>query len=438
MMTELHPVEKEQVMAFLDGELDPKLAAQVATHIAECADCQSLQNELRGVSSRMLAWNVEAAPEKLTQAVMAAAQTDESKRGVGQRKLRLKVPLWRRIVFSRLTWVTTCLILCVAIGFMFYAPSYFHVSRLSGLASREGGDYFAPMMNSPAPSKVNGKVRNRGGGGGGGGGGNDALRPGNDPLLYVPGAGLTELEQDISSGPMIARTASLKMSVKDVDAARAALDKVLQQYHGYAASLTIHSEIGAPRSIDSEVHIPAAQSDAALATLKSLGRVEQEEQGGEEVTAQVIDLDARLKNAHETETRLQDILRTRTGKVSEVLEVEKVMADTRESIERMEAERKELRGRVAYSSIKLDLHEEYQATLGQGTSVGRQIRNAIVDGFQAAGSGALALFVWLLSVLPSLLLAAALLFFPVRWTWRRYHKNMKDWAARNRGEQAQA
>jgi hypothetical protein len=425
-MTEMHPVEKEQVMAFLDGELEPELAAQVAAHIAECADCQALQNELRGVSSRMLAWNVETAPEKLSQAVEAASRVDSSKLASGQRKLRLRVPLWRRVVFSRVTWVTACLLLCVGIGLMVYAPAYFHVSTISGLATQGRSDSFVSPMYAPAPSPPNAKSsRQESGGGDGGVGDSD----------HINGA-LDDLSQDISAGPMIARTASLKMSVKDVDAARGALDKVLQQYHGYAASLTIHSEIGAPRSIESEVHIPAAQMDAALATMKSLGRVEQEEQGGEEVTAQVIDLGARLKNAHETETRLQDILRTRTGKVSEVLEVEKVMAETRENIERMEAERKELRGRVGYSSIKLDLHEEYQATLGQGTSVGRQIRNAIVDGFQAAGSGALALFVWLLSVLPSLMLAAALLFFPVRRTWRHYRKNVKEWAARNRGEQA--
>jgi hypothetical protein len=431
MMTELHPVEKEQVMAFFDGELEPKLAAQIAAHIAECGDCQTLQSELRGVSSRMLAWNVEAAPEKLSQVVEAAAKEKASKFAPAQRRLKLRVPLLRRIVFSRLTWAVACLIVCVGIAVKVFAPakltggiaddlmlSPMKAERADKLAP---GQYLQPRNRQVLPEPA--------GGGGGTGGNADSLN--------VNGA-LDDLSQDISSGPMIARTASLKISVKGVDIARAALDKVLQQYHGYAASLTIHSEIGAPRSIDSEVHIPAAQSDAALATLKSLGRVEQEEQGGEEVTAQVIDLDARLKNAHETESRLQDILRTRTGKVSEVLEVEKVMADTRENIERMEAERKELRGRVAYSSIKLDLHEEYQATLGQGTSVGRQIRNAIVDGFQAAGNGALALFVWLLSVLPSLLLAATLLFFPVRWVWRRYSKKWKDWAARNRVEQVGA
>jgi hypothetical protein len=430
MMAELHPVEKEQVMAFLDGELEPKLAAQVAAHIEGCADCRKLQNDLRGVSSQMLAWNVEPVPTTLIDAVNAEAQAKPSNQFSKQIKLRVGVPLWRRILFSRVIWAGACLLVCVGITLKVFAPTilekqgsrmpYFAASRV------ERADKLAQESRVPLPSPLAKQVPARGGGGGG----DDNLRFDRSPLLYAPAPGLSELERDVAVGPMIARTASLKISVKDVDAARVGVDGVILQYHGYSASITIHSEVGSPRSIESEVHVPSAQSDAALAALRSLGRVEQEEQGGEEVTAQVIDLNARLKNARESEIRLQEILRTRPGKVSEVLEVEQAISETRENIERMEAEQKELRGRIAFSSIKLELHEEYQATLGQGASVGRQVRNAIVDGFQAAGSGALAIGLWLFSTGPSLLLAVLLLYFPARWTWRRYSKRWQDWMAR--------
>ncbi len=426
MMTELHPVEREQVMAFLDGELEPKLAARVAAHIDQCAECRNLRDDLRGVSSHLLAWSIEPAPANLTQAINFAVPADPSKALPGQLKLRPSVPLWRRIVFSRIIWATACLLVCVGIVLSLLAPLRPARSVAQEALTEQRIESDGQVVNhlpAPPPGPPIPASRRQPGGGG------------RSESRDLNGA-LDEITQDMSAGPMIARTASLKISVKDVDAARASVDKIIQQFRGYAASLAIHSEVGVPRSIESEVHVPALQSDAVLAAFKSLGRVEQEEQGGEEVTAQVIDLDARLKNAHETETRLQDILRTRTGKVSEVLEVEKVMADTRENIERMEAEQKELRGRVAYASIKLELHEEYQATLGAGTSVGRQLRNAIVDGFQAAGSGALAVFLWLLNIAPSLLLAALILFLPVRWAWRRYGKGWKDWMERGRSAQA--
>ena len=65
-----------------------------------------------------------------------------------------------------------------------------------------------------------------------------------------------------------------------------------------------------------------AQLEAALAELKKLGRVEDEAQGGEEVTQQYVDLQARLANGKHTEQRLSEILRTRTGKLQDVLKDE--------------------------------------------------------------------------------------------------------------------
>ncbi len=210
----------------------------------------------------------------------------------------------------------------------------------------------------------------------------------------------------VPGAPMIARTASLKISAKNFQSARAGVDRIIATFHGFAASMTINNAVGEPQSLNAELHFPAAQCDAALAALKALGRVEQEQQGGEEVTAQVVDLDARLKNARETETRLQDILKTRTGKVSDVLEVENQIAETRQNIEQMEGEQKALHNRITFSAITLDLHEEYQASLETNEpSAGRRLRNAVVDGFRAAAEGSLALLVFLLSAAPSLLLA---------------------------------
>lgn len=61
-MTGTHPVEREEVMAWLDGELPAVRAADVATHVASCADCGALAADLRDVSDRVAVWRVEPAP----------------------------------------------------------------------------------------------------------------------------------------------------------------------------------------------------------------------------------------------------------------------------------------------------------------------------------------------------------------------------------------
>jgi Domain of unknown function (DUF4349) len=69
---------------------------------------------------------------------------------------------------------------------------------------------------------------------------------------------------------------------------------------------------------------------------------------------------ARLKNSRETELRLQTILTQRTGKIGDVLEVEREIARVRGEIEQLEAEQKSLEHRVEFATVDLSLTEEYQ------------------------------------------------------------------------------
>jgi len=222
---------------------------------------------------------------------------------------------------------------------------------------------------------------------------------------------------------MIARTAALSIFVKDFDAGRASLDAILARHHGYAANLNVSTPQASGRTLQASLRIPAPQLVSALSELKALGRVEAENQNGEEVTQQHADLVARLKNSRETEQRLQDVLRTRTGKVKDVLEVEEEIARVRGEIEQMEAEQKTLEHRVDFATIDLKLAEEYKAQLiTPAPSALMQLRNATINGFRNAFESLLALVLFLAASGPSLLLWLALLGVPAWRLWRRYRR----------------
>ena len=227
----------------------------------------------------------------------------------------------------------------------------------------------------------------------------------------------------VQNGPMIARTVSLSVVVKDFDASRASLDSILARHNGYAASLNVGAPQAAARTLQASLRIPAPQLGAALNELKSLGRVEGETQNGEEVTQQHDDLVARLKNSRETEQRLQDVLGARAGKVKDVLEVEQEIARVRGEIEQMEAEQKRLEHRVDFASVDLKLAEEYKAQLTTpAPSVLMQLRNASINGFRNAFGSLLALVLFLAESGPSIVLWLALLGIPAWRLWRRYRR----------------
>jgi chromosome segregation ATPase len=171
------------------------------------------------------------------------------------------------------------------------------------------------------------------------------------------------------------------------------------------------------------LRVPASELPAAISALKNLGHLESESQSGEEVTQQHADLVARLKNASETETRLQAILQQRTGKVADVLAVEQEIARVRGEIEQMQAEQKALEHRVDFSTIELNLTEEYKAQLdGSSPSVSTRMHNALVNGFDHAAESLLGLLLFFMEAGPILLLWSAVLFLPAFFLIRRYRR----------------
>jgi hypothetical protein len=402
MTSETHPIEKEQVMAYLDGEMTPEQASGIAVHLDRCAECRELAKELRGVSSQMLAWGVQPTSTRLGETVLAVLnESGVQKPTALSYKKQPDNRTWKQLLLNRWAWAAAGIVAVVVCIFV-VNPDLLVMHKAA---------MYATISARPESRVTLG------------------LAGAQDAIDFNKNAGtLEEVRGDqISSGPMIARKASLNISVKDFHAARISVDQIVAAHKGFVALLSISSQQGAPQSLSAKLAIPAAQCDAALADLKALGRVAQEQQGGEEVTSQVVDLDVRLKNARETETQLTDILRTRTGKIGDVLEVEKEMARVREEIELMQAQQKQIHDRVAFASIDLNLTEEYQAQLGDGSSsVGRQVRNALVDGYHGAANGLLSVFVFLLNVGPSLFVWGLILFWPLRWAWRRWRKSREE------------
>ena len=158
---------------------------------------------------------------------------------------------------------------------------------------------------------------------------------------------------------------------------------------------------------------------AALGELKAIGHVTSESQAGEEVTAEHADLVARLKNSRESEARLQDILRTRTGKVSDVLEVEQEMARVRGEIEQMESELKTLDHRVDFATVTLAISEEYKAKVSDSTpSIATRFHNALVAGYENVSNSALDLLFWFAEYLPLIIFWLAILVAAIIIVWR--------------------
>lgn len=239
------------------------------------------------------------------------------------------------------------------------------------------------------------------------------------PMASAAPAG-SEVSPAEAVTPMILRAAQVTVITQNLDKARAGVDQIVQRYGGYVGELSTSAPSDGPRKLTATLRVPAARLDAAIADLRTLGRIESESQTGQDVTARYVDLEARLSNSRNTEQRLLELLRQRTGKLSDVLEVETELSRVREEIERMEGERRLLSKQVEFSTITATVAEEFKAPAGpQPDSLSTRFRNAAVEGYQSVVSFFVGLALLLISDGPMLLIWVAILFFPARWAWRR-------------------
>jgi anti-sigma-K factor RskA len=72
-----HPVEQEELMAYLDGELSVDQAARTAAHLQECRECQAFAAELKSVAESLTAWDVEQKEPQLSAGLAQALEERE-------------------------------------------------------------------------------------------------------------------------------------------------------------------------------------------------------------------------------------------------------------------------------------------------------------------------------------------------------------------------
>ena len=202
--------------------------------------------------------------------------------------------------------------------------------------------------------------------------------------------------------PSVIRTATLRLVANDFSAARTSVEAIVTQAGGFLDQITVNGAAGSARTLTGSLRVPAVRLADTLTRLRQLGQVAEDTQGSEDVTDQIVDLDARLGNARATEQRLNDILRNRTGKLSDVLEVEQEISRVRLEIEQMDAQRVNTTRRVAYATITLQIDEVRKAGFESGPlSLATRLRVAGADGLEAALESIVAAALFVLRAGPS-------------------------------------
>lgn len=152
----------------------------------------------------------------------------------------------------------------------------------------------------------------------------------------------------------VVRKATMELRSADVRAAAAKAALLLNEAAGeYVQESSISGE-GRGARAQLTLRVAADRLSEVLNQVRELGEVTRESITGQDVTAQVVDLEARLRNEQRVEAELLELLQKREdAPLADILQLRQSIASVRGEIERLTAQRDQLARMVSLGTVLL-------------------------------------------------------------------------------------
>ena len=214
------------------------------------------------------------------------------------------------------------------------------------------------------------------------------------------------------------RTGSIDLQVGDpADGVNRVADLV-EQFDGVVETEDVsHGGDGVSESASLTIRVPEARMDEAFDALAKLGTVQSQSRSASDVTAEHVDLQARVDALATSVKRLTKLMEG-SASTSELIEAESALSQRQQELDGLRAQLKALEGQVDEATIYVTLSSP-SALPGGGPA---NFWEGLIAGFaslESAGAGALVLLGFLLPWLALGAIIAAIVWLLVRSARRR-------------------
>ena len=211
----------------------------------------------------------------------------------------------------------------------------------------------------------------------------------------------------------LVRTATVELRAADSDAVLAQVKGLVIAEGGYSSQ-----ERSQTNRATVTVKVPGDRLDPVLESISELEGVEvsRRELQTEDVTEQVVDVEARLANQRASVERVRGLL-DRATTTSEITEIEAELTSRQSELESLQRRYEALKGQVAMSTLTVVIS-------GTGEPAAVRDENDFLDAFAGGWRALVEAFAWLLVVLGAVLPFAVVLGLPAfgYFWWRRRRK----------------
>jgi len=242
---------------------------------------------------------------------------------------------------------------------------------------------------------------------------------------------------------MIIRNGNVSMAVEDTRAARQSIEQMVDEMQGEGAFIVSSNEYGgspnASPYIDMTIRVPALRFDEAMERITALaapGTTPTVSASGQDVTAEYVDLQARLTSLEAARDRLLELMRN-AQTTEDLLMAEQQLTQREAEIESIKGQMQYLAQSAALSSISISLQPYILSqpvdTRWRPAETVRVAFDALINGLRNFGDF---LIYFAIAVLPWLVLFGAIIYGIVRFIMWRVHVGREKKAARASTDQS--
>lgn len=240
--------------------------------------------------------------------------------------------------------------------------------------------------------------------------------PAATPMPAAPQEPLQESPVDDATAEKndIVITGSISITVNNPTEAADKFAEATLAADGRVESRTEQTNVDSP-SASLTLRIPSDQLDAVLANIDELGVVDSKNINYDDVTAQRVDLDARIEALQTSVDRLLELM-SKAGSVEDLLAAESSLTQRQAELDSLQAQRTALGDQIAYATISVSLMST-PPVIAKGGFVG-----AIEEGWNALvsfGGGLANLVGFLLPWIPVFAVIGGAFYFFIRTLNRR-------------------
>jgi len=160
-----------------------------------------------------------------------------------------------------------------------------------------------------------------------------------------------------SSERKIIRNAYLSLEIADYNNTVKTIETKLNILGGYITSQNLYNGYDDRKSGNISIKVPYDEFDAFMTFIREMGDVDSENIYTEDVTAEYIDISARIKVYEEKIAKLESLME-KTNTLSEVLELENAITTTQADLEALKGRINYLNDQTVFSSISMDIYEK--------------------------------------------------------------------------------